>query len=200
LLKLKPADNMTGLIVLAAGSSNRFGSPKQNLNYKGKTLLQTAIETALASVCEPVIVILGANAGVIRPTIESSNIIIVQNLDWEEGMASSIRSGIKELQIINPDAESVILMLCDQPFVDTYLLNMLIMIKSKVGIAVCSYNKIVGPPVLFDAIYFEELLLLKGNEGAKKLIEKHSHSITKIPFPAGGIDIDTIEDYQQINK
>jgi molybdenum cofactor cytidylyltransferase len=115
-------------------------------------------------------------------------------------MASSISSGIKELQIINPDAESVILMLCDQPFVDTYLLNMLIMIKSKAGIAVCSYNKTVGPPVLFDAIYFEELLLLKGNEGAKKLLEKHSHAVTEIPFPQGSIDIDTVADYKKISK
>jgi molybdenum cofactor cytidylyltransferase len=191
---------MTGLIILAAGSSSRLGSPKQNLNYKGKTLLQTAIETALASVCKPVIVVLGANADVIRPTIESSNITIVQNPDWEEGMASSIRSGITELKNIAPDAESVILMLCDQPFVDTYLLNMLIIVKSKAGIAVCSYNETVGPPVLFDAIYFEELLLLKGNEGAKKLIEKHAHTVTEIPFRQGSVDIDTVDDYEKINK
>jgi len=189
---------MTGIIILAAGSSSRLGSPKQNLVYKGKTLLQRAVDTALASICEPVIVVLGANSEAIRPAIENSGVTIIQNDNWKEGMASSIRAGIGQLQNVSPDIKSVILMLCDQPFIDTYLLNMLIMAKSKHGIITSAYNETVGPPVLFDAIYFNDLLSLKGVEGAKLVIQKYPDMVTEIPFPPGSIDIDTVEDYEKL--
>jgi molybdenum cofactor cytidylyltransferase len=190
---------MTGIIILAAGSSSRLGKAKQNLVYKGKTLLQRTIETALASVCAPVIVVLGANAPIIRPTIEQYDIIIVWNADWDEGMASSIREGITALKRLSPESRSVILSLCDQPFVDTYVLNHLIMAKSKEGIVASAYNDAIGPPVLFDATYFDDLLALKGSEGAKKVIQQYSEKVIEIIFPQGSIDIDTIEDFEQLS-
>jgi len=189
---------ITGVIILAAGSSSRLGQPKQNLVYKDKTLLQRTIETAMASVCDPVIVVLGANSEAIKPTIVNTDAIIVQNNEWSEGMASSIRAGIVELRKISLDVKSVILMLCDQPFVDTYLLNLLILAKSKQGITVTSYNDTIGAPVLFDAIYFDELLQLKGTEGAKKLIQKYPDAVIEIPFPLAGVDVDTIEDFERL--
>jgi len=189
---------MTGIIILAAGSSSRLGQPKQNLVYKDKTLLQGTIETAMASVCDPVIVVLGANSEVIVPTIEQTGVKIVQNNEWSEGMASSIQAGIRELMTINPEVKSVILMLCDQPFADTYLLNLLILAKSKHGITASFYNDTIGAPVLFDAIYFDELLQLNGAEGAKKIIQKYPDKVTEIPFPLGGVDIDTIADFEKL--
>jgi len=190
---------MTGIIILAAGSSSRLGQPKQNLVFKGGTLLQRAVETAIASVCDPVIVILGANAGVIRPTIDHYKISIIENPDWAEGMSSSIRAGITALQKLAPAIESVILMLCDQPFVDTYLLNHLVLAKPESGIVSSFYNDTPGPPVLFDAIYFDELLMLKGAEGAKKVIQKYPDKTVEIVFPPGRIDIDSIEDFERIS-
>ena len=192
--------NLTaGIIILAAGSSSRLGRPKQNLVFEGKTLLQRAIETALASVCETVIIVLGANADVILPSIINYPIAIVQNDEWKEGMASSIRAGTSELKKIIPTIQSAILLLCDQPFMDTHLLNHLILSKTKKGISVSRYNKTVGPPVLFDAVYFDDLLLLTGAEGAKKVIQKYPENVSEIPFPKGSIDIDTIEDFEKIN-
>jgi len=189
---------MTGIIILAAGSSSRLGKPKQNLVYKGQTLLQRAVATAVASVCKPVIVVLGANEEVIKPTIESDAINIIYNRDWQEGMASSIRSGINALQKIEPKAGSAILMLCDQPFVEAALLDELVQKRSGKGIVVSGYNDTMGAPVLFDAAYFNELLLLKGQEGAKKLLLKYPDDLTTIQFPLGGIDIDTVEDYEKL--
>ena len=191
---------MTGIIILAAGSSSRLGKPKQNLVFKGKTLLQRAIETAIASVCEPVIVVLGANADVIESAIKNYDINIIHNPDWAEGMSSSIRAGISALLKIEPNIQSVILMLCDQPFTNTYLLNHLIMANEESGIAVCTYNNTIGPPVLFDAVYFNELLLLKGAEGAKKVIHKYPDKVVEIVFPHGSIDIDTMEDFEKLNR
>ena len=189
---------MTGIIILAAGSSSRLGKPKQNLVYKSQTLLQRAITTAAASVCKPVIVVLGANEEVIKPTIENDTINIIHNPDWQEGMASSIRLGINALQKIEPKAGSVILTLCDQPFVDTALLDELVKKKSAKGIVASGYNDTIGAPVLFDAVYFDELLLLKGQEGAKKLLLKYPDEVVTVPFPLGGIDVDTVEDYEKL--
>ena len=189
---------MTGIIILAAGSSSRLGKPKQNLVYQGKTLLQRAIKAGLDSACEPVIIVLGANFDSIRATIKDSGVRIIYNQDWEEGMASSIRIGISQIQLLEPKTTSVILMLCDQPFVDASLLNQLVQKKSVKRIVASSYDGITGAPVLFDAAYFDELLLLKGQEGAKKLLLKHPDDIDTASFPLGSIDIDTMEDYEKL--
>ena len=189
---------MTGIIILAAGSSSRLGQPKQNLVYKVKTLLQRAIDTALASVCEPVVVVLGANLEMVKPTIVDYKIEIIENAAWREGMASSIRVGLKRVLQMSPDVQSVILMLCDQPHVDTYLINMLVAAKTKEGICASSYHDTFGPPVLFDAIYFDELLALTGSDGAKKVMQKHVEKLKEIPFSLGGVDIDTIADYARL--
>jgi molybdenum cofactor cytidylyltransferase len=189
---------MTGIIILAAGSSSRLGQPKQNLLYKGKTLLQRTIETAMASICEPVVVVLGAHTEVIKPTIANYAVNIIENTDWAEGMASSIRIGVKKVLLMSPDLESVILMLCDQPFIDTYLINMLIVAKTKEGICACGYNDTDGPPMLFDAAYFDELLALNGSDGAKKVMQRHNEKVKEIQFALGGIDIDKIEDYERL--
>jgi molybdenum cofactor cytidylyltransferase len=191
---------MTGIIILAAGSSSRLGTAKQNLIYKDETLLQRAIKAAQGTGCYPIIVVLGANIEVIIPTVESLPVTIIYNDDWQQGMSSSIRLGISELQRSPAKISSVILMLCDQPFVNTDLLNQLILSATKNSIVVCAYNNGIGPPVFFDGYYFPELLLLQGNDGAKEVILKHEDHITTIPFPFGNIDIDTMDDFEGLQK
>lgn len=189
---------MTGIIILAAGSSSRLGQPKQNLVYKGKTLLQRVVETALSSICQPVVVVLGANYQLIAPTISGYLVEVIINHEWSEGMASSIRSGLKKCLEMKPSLKSVAIMVCDQPFVDTYLVNMLTVTKAHEGICACSYSGTVGVPVLFDAVYFDELLQLKGAEGAKKVMQHHMEKVKEIPFDLGSIDIDTMTDYDRL--
>jgi|SRR6185503_7260441 len=189
---------MTGIIILAAGPSSRLGQPKQNLVYKGKTLLQRTIETATASVCERIVVVLGANLDMIMPTIKNYSIEVVENTEWQEGIASSIRAGVRRMLVPEPKVQSVILMLCDQPHVDTYILNMLIAAKTKEGICACGYNDTMGPPVLFDAVHFDELVALTGAEGAKKVMQSHIEKVKTIPFQSAGIDIDTPMDYENL--
>jgi molybdenum cofactor cytidylyltransferase len=194
---------MTGVIILAAGSSSRFGSPKQNLVYQGKTLLQRAIQTALTSACcDCAVVVLGANEGDIRPNISDQQINITYNPDWHEGMASSIRLGITELLRLEPSVTTAILMLCDQPFVDPLLLYQLTERKAEndAGIIACAYKNILGVPTLFDKKYFPELMKLTGSEGAKKIINTYPDDVMSVPFGLGAIDIDTIEDFERLNQ
>ncbi|WP_259069421.1 nucleotidyltransferase family protein [Mucilaginibacter sp. X4EP1] len=191
-------NTVTGIIILAAGSSGRMGEPKQNLIFRGQTLLQRAIETAMSTACETILVVVGANADIITPTITHTKVNIVNNTDWAEGISSSIKSGINEIQKINPAINAVILMFCDQPFVDTHLLNMLILSKTKSGIAASAYDDMIGMPTLFDKIYFDELLNLNGNGGAENLLTKYGDILTILPYDQGGIDIDTMEDFDYI--
>ena len=189
---------MTGLIILAAGSSSRLGTPKQNLVFQGTTLLQRSIATALASDCAQVLVVLGANAELIEPIIADKPIQIIHNKEWQEGMASSIRIGISAMQQSTPQLESVILMLCDQPFADVSVINQLIKASAQNNLVASAYNGTIGPPALFSKSHFEELLNLQGNEGAKKLLLKYADEVFKVPFPLGIIDIDTVGDYERL--
>ncbi len=191
---------MTGIIILAAGQSSRMGKPKQQLQYQGNSLLQHTINIALQSPYRPVIVVLGAFADDIIPTIPPKPIDVIINTQWEEGMASSIRAGVDYLQK-SPGISNALVMLCDQPHVSSKLLTDIVRMKNQSGrsIVACAYNNTIGVPVLFDQKYFPELLSLTGQEGAKKILAGHSADITTIDFPLGAVDIDTMEDYDKIS-
>ncbi|QCR24857.1 NTP transferase domain-containing protein [Pontibacter sp. SGAir0037] len=191
---------MTGLVLLAAGASTRLGEPKQQLLYQGKTLLQHAVEVALQAGCAPVVVVLGARAASILPEVEKEPVSVVQNPGWEEGMASSIRSGLTYLLRIEPETTGCIFMVCDQPYVDAALLNRLV--QASAGntnrIVASAYKDTAGTPVLFGKSFFTELLALKGQEGARKILFRHQEAVTTVAFPLGAIDIDTAEDYKAL--
>ncbi|GAA4306619.1 nucleotidyltransferase family protein [Compostibacter hankyongensis] len=191
---------MTGLILLAAGASARLGSPKQLLPYAGKTLLQHAIAAATGSDAMPVIVVLGASANLIRPGISRDPVHIVTHAAWKAGIGSSIKAGLAAFIEKAPQAEGVILMLCDQPFADSALLNSLIRKKQESGkkIIVSAYENTLGVPVLFDKAFFPVLTELEDEAGAKKLLQRYPEAVASVPFPGGGIDIDTRSAYDAL--
>jgi molybdenum cofactor cytidylyltransferase len=190
---------MTALIILAAGASSRLGFPKQTLLYKGKTLLEIAIEAGLKSKCRPVAVVLGANADKIEPGIKDYPINIIRNLGWEAGMGSSIALAIKEIQA-DTNINQAVIMLCDQSFVTGRLIDSLLYKQQETNkkIIACTYKDTVGVPVLFNHLLFDELLSLHGQEGAKKVLNAHADDVATIPFEKGGVDIDTIADYEEL--
>jgi molybdenum cofactor cytidylyltransferase len=189
----------TGLIILAAGSSSRLGRPKQLIEFQGKTLIRRAIEFAVTSKADSLVVVLGWNPELIQSGFDSTQIPSVINENWEEGMASSMQVGLRFL-MEKGQPDQVILMLCDQPFVDAKILDQLILAKEKSGkgIAACAYSDTLGVPALFDQKYFEEMLSLKGSEGAKKVILKNKEDVFTIDFPLGKIDLDTEADLEKL--
>ena len=192
---------MIPIVILAAGPSIRMGKPKQNLFFDGQTLLGRMIRSA-KSVSDKVFVVLGANFEAIEETVRDLNAEILYNKDWAPGMSSSIKLAVSRIQMKYPNADAVIFAVCDQPFVSAELLQMMIGAANTVepGIIACSYNNTAGVPALFKKIYFPDLLKLNGKEGAKKIIEQHLQDVYSIPFPPGGIDIDTEEDFNQLLK
>jgi molybdenum cofactor cytidylyltransferase len=189
--------NNIGVIILAAGASSRFGSPKQLLNYAGKTLLQHTVQVAIDSVARPVILVLGANEELIKTTIQNTGVDKVINKEWKEGMASSVRCGIKQLLQIDPLTTGAVIMLCDQPYVNAALVNDLVAAheKNTKRIVASSYSGTLGAPTFFHKNIFPELLQLKGDVGAKAIIRQHVNDVDVVVFPKGNVDIDTVSDY-----
>lgn len=196
------SDQNIGVILLAAGASSRLGTSKQLLAYAGQTLLQHSLQVARDSAASPMVVVLGAQADTIKSEVNHSDAHIVVNADWSEGMASSIRYGVKALLESNPVIEGAILMVCDQPFVTASVLNELIMIHQQTGkpIITCSYAHTYGPPTLFHKSMFSELLQLQGDVGARSILGKHTDAVEMISFPEGTVDIDTPADYQKLSE
>lgn len=191
---------ITGIVVLAAGSSSRLGQPKQLLLYKNTSLLKYTIYQASQVPNTAIIVVTGSNHELIEKEITGPEIKTIFNPDWELGMSTSIATGLKELLRLNPDIQKCIFTVCDQPFITTIVFENLIKeYQKKVkGIAASKYAATLGTPVLFHKKYFTELLQLKGQEGAKKIINRFLEDTVAVPFEKGNIDIDTIEDYNEL--
>ena len=112
-------------------------------------------------------------------------------------MTSSIRKGLMALLCFSPDTEGVIFAVCDQPYITPDLFQEMISVgsQSQKPIVACLYNNVLGTPVLFKKEYFDVLLALKDNEGARKILQTHPESAESVPFPLGIFDVDTMQDY-----
>jgi molybdenum cofactor cytidylyltransferase len=185
--------------LLAAGGSSRLGEPKQLLRYNGKSLLRHSVATASSSSAEVIIVVLGAEADSMRNELMDERALIVVNESWKEGMAGSLVSGVQQIAA-DESLRGVIIMMCDQPYVTTELLNELLKAHENTGrpIVTSSYDGVPGPPAFFHRSYFPQLLQLKGDSGARKIVEMHPDDTILIPFREGNADIDTREDYEAL--
>jgi molybdenum cofactor cytidylyltransferase len=172
------------------------------LAYNDKSLLRHTLSEAINSYATPVIVVLGANSDLISKEIDKTKVYIIENKEWEEGMASSVRIGLSTLLQIFPSADAVIFMVCDQPHVSATLLNDLIntQVETYKKIVTCNYGETIGPPALFHKSLFNELMQLKGDAGARKIIQQHSDEVATVLFAKGKIDIDTNEDYEALKN
>jgi molybdenum cofactor cytidylyltransferase len=177
------------VIILAAGASRRLGEPKQLLQFRGRTLLRHAAETALQTKCRPVVVVIGVQALRMREELEALDVRVVENEKWEEGVASSIRAGLAAVG----EVEGVIMMLCDQPFVTAEFLDRL---AASERLAAAEYGGSVGVPAFFGREFLPELNALEGDQGAKAILLRNNAE--RIPCPEALVDIDTKTDAARI--
>jgi molybdenum cofactor cytidylyltransferase len=180
-------------VVLAAGASTRFGSPKQLVRVAGRPLLHTAVTRAAEVVGNALIVVLGAGASDLAPLLKHSPGSIVVNHDWREGIGSSIRNAVARL----PTAcAGVMLVLADQALVSADDLKRLAGTwrKQPQYIAAALYGGVCGAPAIFPRSTFRELAQLRGDTGARALLRSHSDRIVRVPMPGAALDVDTPED------
>lgn len=187
------------VIVLAAGASTRMGEPKQLLPFDGSSLLRRAAETALASSCRPVIVVLGAHADAARRELGGLPVRAVENKEWAEGINSSIRAGIEALNVVGT-IEAVVVTLCDQPFVTGENINELVAEyrRTSAALVVAEYDGTLGVPALFARELFGELKHLRAGGGAKRLIAEHADRARRVRLTRAAIDVDTPQDYRKL--
>ncbi len=182
------------VVILAAGGSSRLGRPKQLLPFRGRTLIHHTVEAALGSRCRPVVVVLGADAERIRPELEASDVRVVDNPDWREGMGSSIRAAVSALQDAPERVAALVVLTCDQTAIEPAVIDRLCEAWRSTGqpMIASGYGGTVGVPALFDAALFPRLAALSGARGAKRLLQRGDAAV--IPWPAGVRDVDTPED------
>ncbi len=185
-----------GVIILAAGSSTRMGRSKQLIELDEETLLARAVRIAGATGMKTVAV-LGADHEKHEKAIRKMEIDTVFNPDWQSGMASSIKAGLRHFSG-NKSIHAVIVMVCDQPLLSSdHLTNLRDQwISANKPIIASCYTGTVGVPVLFDQSMFAEILTLSGEGGAKKIIQNHPEKTAGISFPEGAVDLDTPDDYK----
>ena len=191
------ADNAgkVGGLLLAAGGSSRMGRPKQLIQFEGKTLIRRATETLVHSTCDPIVVVLGAEIDGATNEIADLPANICINENWQAGMSSSIKTGLKKLLNIEPELTAVVITLCDQPHVTADDIGLLLteFHKTCSPIVAAKYEGIAGVPALFSKGRFESLQNLKGDRGARDLI-RSQNDITTVGLDGAIYDIDTPED------
>ncbi|UXX78343.1 nucleotidyltransferase family protein [Reichenbachiella carrageenanivorans] len=180
---------------MAAGSSSRLGQPKQLLPYKGKTLLENIVDTASA-VSDDVRIVLGSRHKQIAPVLAHTKAQFCYFKDWSQGMGSTLSYGIQQVLNKNRYTKAVLVLLCDQLHVTSQMLEELIFLHQQSDhlITACGYDQSYGVPALFDRKVFLDLLSLSGEQGAKKIIQKHFKNTQVISFPEAEVDIDTPKD------
>ncbi len=164
-------------LVLAAGGSSRFGATKMLANWKGEPLVRAAVGVALASPVRGVVAVLGSSAdeiAVVLHDMGEGRLRLVVNQDWPSGLASSLLIGLKALP---PDAARVVVFLGDMPLVSAALAAQLLESLSSGSAALPLYQGQPAHPVAFGRSVFDALDGLRGDQGARSMLQRLSDAV-----------------------
>ena len=183
-------------LVLAAGASRRFGRPKQLLPYRGRTLLEHALDTARAANLDQLICAVGGAADEVRASADLGGFEVVENPNYAGGCSSSIAAA---LAAVDPRCDVMVLMLGDQPGVTAETVQAVLAGRGDAPLAVCRYDDGDGHPIAFARSVFADLADLHGDKGVWRLLDRRAAEVKRVPI-AGPVprDVDTPEDYQAV--
>lgn len=186
------------IVILAGGRSKRMGTMKQLLPWGKKTILQHLIGVAGGVKPAEIIVVLGHNAEQISSIIAGEPVKIVVNTEFRKGMSTSLKAALNS---VLPESDTYVFMLGDQPLVTVDTIKLLLSrhSASELGITVPVYKGVRGRPVVIDSKYREELMTLKGEIGAKQVIDSHPVDLLEVSVDSEEviIDLDTPEEYRK---
>ena len=189
---------MIQAVILAAGKSERMGSPKPLLPWGKRTLIETIIDAIARSLANEILVVFGAAREVIEPVIAKYHVGRVFNPDFERGMLSSIQRG---LEAVSRDARAVLFFLGDQPPPYPGMINRLIRAYDNTGkgIVLPVHSGRRGHPVLIDLKYRNEIRALDPGVGLRQLMRDHPEDVLEVRTKSPRVlqDIDTPEDYKR---
>jgi molybdenum cofactor cytidylyltransferase len=183
-------------ILLAAGESRRMGYPKPLLRIDGDSFVSRTIALALG-VASRVVIVLGAHANRIRPTIAAgAGIVIIENPNFAMGQLSSLKVGLAEA--IDRGADAIIVHLADHPLVSPSTFRALVdeYVKTARPIVVSRYRRRRGHPVIFDRSVFADLIAAPEDQGARAVVNADPRRVLYVDVEDPGVvlDLDTPAD------
>jgi molybdenum cofactor cytidylyltransferase len=186
-------------LILAAGESSRFGSNKQLIEFGGETLVNRTVRLAEDICGDRTILVVGNDWERVLDACSPLCGFFVYNDNYKSGIASSIVCGINA---VAHSADAILLLMADQPLITSQHLKSLISEwrEAQNEIVISEYSSIQGPPVIFPAQCFNNLIKLKGDQGARSLLTNPKFSIRSLTFDAAAIDIDTPEDFKKLKR
>ncbi|MGH8925862.1 MAG: nucleotidyltransferase family protein [Acidimicrobiia bacterium] len=191
---------MIAALVLAGGGSKRLGRPKQIEPWGEGTLLGHVLAEVAQGPFDHRFVVLGAATDRILDVVDFTDWVVVENLEWESGMASSLRVGLDALLRFTR-SDSVAIFLGDQPQIDHEVVNALLKARSRTKrqVIVPKYRYEWGNPVVVERPLWTRLMSLEGDAGAKPLLKAHPEWVEEVWFEARPPrDVDTDEDIEDL--
>ncbi len=177
-------------VVLAAGGGRRYGMPKALVEYQGSLLVERAVATA-TTVCDPVLVVLGARAVDVWRTARLQNALVVANRDWATGMASSLRTGLDGLRGWPGRVDAALVLLVDMPGMTTAALARMAEHASPDALAVATYDGVRAHPVLLGRDHWAGVIeTATGDEGARRYLAAHDVTEVDCTGLADATDLD----------
>ncbi len=193
---------MVSCIILAAGLSSRFGSPKALVEINGEPLIVRLQKEVISSQVTDLIIVTGAHQGAITPFIlKHKNIKVVYNKDYKLGQTCSFKIG---LRAVSPAAQGIMLLPVDYPLITADLLKDLIssFVSAKPYILIPTYNGKKGHPPLFHYHAKEEILKLPNDVGLNTF--EHANITRVLFFPAKDekcvVSFNTPSEWEDIKK
>ena len=183
-------------LVLAAGEGSRFGATKQLAELSDRPLIEHALEAVWAvPAIERVVVVLGAAADRVRADADLDGAEVVVADDWREGISASLRVGVAALA----DCDAVVVVLADQPLITPGVIAAVVeRIDARAPAARATYQGSPGHPVLIKRELFAEVARLRGDAGARDLLEAAGVAKVECGHLASPHDVDTREDLEAI--
>jgi molybdenum cofactor cytidylyltransferase len=189
-----PDGRRIAAIVLAAGRSTRMGSNKLVAEIKGEPLIRVAVEQALASRADPVIVVTGHERERVEKALADLKVRFVHNPDFADGLSTSLKAGLAAVPL---EADGAIICLGDMPQVRAAMIDRLIAAFDPARGALIVVPTIEGKrgnPVVWSRRFFPELAALEGDVGARHVIGTYGEALVEVPADRTAlVDIDTPE-------
>tara|TARA_R110002051_G_scaffold137916_4_gene210597 strand:- start:21801 stop:22427 length:627 start_codon:yes stop_codon:yes gene_type:complete len=190
------------VLIMAAGASKRMDGIKQLMPWKDSNFLLETIKTVQRSQANSLFVVLGSNAEFIMAqcNLIKKGIHVIINPNWSNGLGDSIAYGVKVLLEQQHNLKGILICLADQPLLTSNYLDTLIYQSKKhpSKIIATNYEKKVGVPALFPKLLFKDLSELKGDSGAKELLNDGLKAIIALEAENQTIDVDTKDEYNQL--
>ncbi len=175
-------------IVLAAGFGSRFGGGKLMAPWRGGALIDGALDAALAAPVEQVWLVIGADPAVAAHAASRGSVRIVDAIDHARGLSASLQAGVAALPA---DATGALIFLGDMPLIPHAVLKPLVeAVAGGAPAAVPVWEEQTGHPAAISARLFPQVLALRGDRGARGVLEGLGEALVRAPSPDGGVLLD----------